>query len=57
MINYIFRVKGEGIVPGLTVVRAYTASDAREILLSEFTNPDDITITLVECSQELSFLN
>lgn len=57
MINYIFRVKGEGIVPGLTVVRAFTATDACEILLAEFSNPDDITITLVECSSELSFLN
>ena len=57
MINYIFRVKGEGIVPGLTVVRAYTATDAREMLLAEFSNPDDISIKLVECSQELVFLN
>lgn len=57
MINYIFRVKGEGIVAGLTVVRAHTATDAREILLAEFSKPEEITITLVECSQELSFLN
>ncbi|WNV47536.1 hypothetical protein ENKO_433 [Klebsiella phage fENko-Kae01] len=32
MINYIFCVKGEGIVPGLTVVRAYTETDALEML-------------------------
>jgi len=57
MINYIFRVRGKGIVPGLTVVRAYTATDAREMLLAEFSKPEDVTITLVECSQELSFLN
>lgn len=57
MINYIFRVKGEGIVPGLTVVRAHTATDARGMLLAEFSNPEDVTITLVECAKELSFLN
>lgn len=57
MINYIFRVRGEGIVTGLTVVRAYTVTDALEMLRAEFTNPDDISIVLVECSQELSFLN
>lgn len=57
MINYIFRVNGEGIIPGLTVVRAYTVTDALEMLRDEFTNPDNISIKLVECTQELSFLN
>jgi hypothetical protein len=58
MINYLFLVTcGSKFISEITVVRAKTYTEAREMLLSEFSDPSEYSIRLIESTQNLSFLN
>lgn len=58
MINYLFLITcSSKFISEITVVRAKTYTEAREMVLKEFSDPSEYNIRLIESTQNLSFLN
>ena len=58
MIHYLFLVKGKSNpVSEITIVTAKTLTEATDKIVKEFSDPSQYDIRLVECAENLSFLD